>query len=335
MITAPGAPLSGLAAPLSTPPRPSPNHQTPSAQAMEAASASRAVGRNAMPSPSSSWIVAKTVFSARMMRDQAGVPGDRPGDDTGCRRRSPEHLGERPGVHERLVLQHPVKQPDAGQAELQRTPGIQRLRGWLGLGAQPAPPRGAAARDGDFTHRNSSLCRGRLRRLNPGRVSRGSALPGARPAGCRAPPSWRQVLAGPGDAGPDRADRAVADGGGLGVGAADHLGQHERRPPVRAQARRAAAPTAAWAPAPGAWPSARSGVAASRAASCRSRSRAPISAAQTRRAMVSSQVRTGASPRNLQRADRAQVGVLGEVIGGGGIDEVRAQPPDVPLRLAG
>ena len=64
MITAPGAPLSGLAAPLSTPPRPSPNHQTPSAQATEAASATRNVGRNAMPRPSSSWTVAKTVFTS-------------------------------------------------------------------------------------------------------------------------------------------------------------------------------------------------------------------------------------------------------------------------------
>ena len=62
MITAPGAPLSGLATPFSTPPSPSPNHQTPSAQTMEAASAGRSVGRNAMPSPISSWIVAKSVL---------------------------------------------------------------------------------------------------------------------------------------------------------------------------------------------------------------------------------------------------------------------------------
>ena len=36
MITAPGAPFTGFAAPESTPPRPSPIHQTPSAQAIEA-----------------------------------------------------------------------------------------------------------------------------------------------------------------------------------------------------------------------------------------------------------------------------------------------------------
>ena len=64
MITAPGAPFSGLAAPLSTPPSPSPNHQTPSAHAIEAASASRTVGRQAIPRPISSWMVAKIVFTS-------------------------------------------------------------------------------------------------------------------------------------------------------------------------------------------------------------------------------------------------------------------------------
>ncbi len=58
MIPAPGAPFSGLAAPLSTPPSPSPNHRTSSDQATEAARAGRSVGRNAMPSPVSSWIAA-------------------------------------------------------------------------------------------------------------------------------------------------------------------------------------------------------------------------------------------------------------------------------------
>ena len=66
MITAPGAPFSGLAAPVSTPPSPSPNHHTPSAHRTEAASATRTVGRNAMPSPSSSWTVAKIALSSTM-----------------------------------------------------------------------------------------------------------------------------------------------------------------------------------------------------------------------------------------------------------------------------
>ncbi len=62
MITAPGAPFSGLATPFSIPPSPSPNHHTPIAQAIDAARASRTVGRNAMPSPISIWIVAKRVL---------------------------------------------------------------------------------------------------------------------------------------------------------------------------------------------------------------------------------------------------------------------------------
>ena len=64
MITAPGAPLTGLALLVSTIPSPSPNHHTPSAQAIEAASASRTVGRHAIPIASSSWMVAKIEFSS-------------------------------------------------------------------------------------------------------------------------------------------------------------------------------------------------------------------------------------------------------------------------------
>ena len=64
MITAPGAPFTGSAAPLSTPPRPSPNHHTPSDHTTEAARATRTVGRHAMPSPSRIWMVAKIAFSS-------------------------------------------------------------------------------------------------------------------------------------------------------------------------------------------------------------------------------------------------------------------------------
>ena len=64
MITAPGAPLTGLARPVSTIPSPSPNHHTPSDQAIEAASAVRTVGRQAIPIPSSTWTVAKIAFSS-------------------------------------------------------------------------------------------------------------------------------------------------------------------------------------------------------------------------------------------------------------------------------
>jgi len=62
MITAPGAPLTGLAVPFRTPPSPSPNHQTAADHTIEAASAGRIVGRKAIPRPSSSWMVAKAAF---------------------------------------------------------------------------------------------------------------------------------------------------------------------------------------------------------------------------------------------------------------------------------
>ena len=123
---------------------------------------------------------------------------------------------------------------------------------------------------------------------------RGSALHGARfrpGAGIRH--HGVQILASAGDARADRADRAAADRRGLGVGAAEQLGQHERRPSVRSQrgqqlVDRGLGAWLGWrlAQRPG------RGAAARRAASRRSRVRAPISAAQARRAMASSQVRT-------------------------------------------
>ena len=64
MITAPGAPVTGLAAGVSTPPRPSPSHQTASDQTIEAASATRTVRRPAMPSPSSNCTAANTALVA-------------------------------------------------------------------------------------------------------------------------------------------------------------------------------------------------------------------------------------------------------------------------------
>ena len=63
MITAPGAPLTGLAVPVSTKPSPSPSHQTASAQATEAASAILVAGRQAIPSASTSWMDAKLAFA--------------------------------------------------------------------------------------------------------------------------------------------------------------------------------------------------------------------------------------------------------------------------------
>ena len=62
-MTGPGAPLTGLAVPARMPPKPSPSHQTASDHAIDAASASRSVGRQAMPRPRASWTVAKMAFS--------------------------------------------------------------------------------------------------------------------------------------------------------------------------------------------------------------------------------------------------------------------------------
>ena len=67
MITAPGAPLAGPPAPFRTPPRPSPNHHTPRAHAIEAPSASLSVGRQAIPRPIASWMNAKTAFVTAAM----------------------------------------------------------------------------------------------------------------------------------------------------------------------------------------------------------------------------------------------------------------------------
>ena len=63
MITAPGAPLTGLAAAFSTSPRPSPSHHTATAQTTEAARVAFSAGRHAIPSASSNWIVANAVFT--------------------------------------------------------------------------------------------------------------------------------------------------------------------------------------------------------------------------------------------------------------------------------
>src|SRR5580693_2534587 len=62
MSTAPGPPITGFAVPLSTPPNPSPNHQTPSAQGIEAASATLTAGRHAMPAPINSCTLAKAAL---------------------------------------------------------------------------------------------------------------------------------------------------------------------------------------------------------------------------------------------------------------------------------
>ena len=63
-ITAPGAPLSGLAVPASTPPKPSPIHHTPSDHATERPSAALTLGRQAIPMAMRSWMQANAPFAS-------------------------------------------------------------------------------------------------------------------------------------------------------------------------------------------------------------------------------------------------------------------------------
>src|SRR5215471_6431346 len=74
MITAPGPPITGFAVPASTPPRPSPTHQTPRAQGIEAASATLTVGRQAMPTARNSCTLANAALV------QVGWPATRRAD---------------------------------------------------------------------------------------------------------------------------------------------------------------------------------------------------------------------------------------------------------------
>src|SRR6516165_6292773 len=84
MITAPGPPITGFAVPASTPPSPSPTHQTPRAQGMEAASATLTVGRQAMPTPMNSCTLANAAlvqvgWPATRRADQVMGPAMNPG----------------------------------------------------------------------------------------------------------------------------------------------------------------------------------------------------------------------------------------------------------------
>src|SRR5262250_1749239 len=74
MITAPGPPITGFAVPASTPPSPSPAHQTPRAQGIEAASATLTAGRQAMPTARNSCTLANAALA------QVGWPATRRAD---------------------------------------------------------------------------------------------------------------------------------------------------------------------------------------------------------------------------------------------------------------
>jgi hypothetical protein len=86
-------------------------------EAIEAARATRTVGRQAIPSASSSCREPNAAAAAPGVRsDQVRAPGDRAGHGTrvpcrGCR----EHPGETLTKHEGLVLPHRAEQPQGGQ----------------------------------------------------------------------------------------------------------------------------------------------------------------------------------------------------------------------------
>src|SRR6266702_4093019 len=63
-MTAPGAPVTGLAVPVSTPPSPSLSHHTPSDQATDTARAALTAGRHSRPTAMASWVRADAVFQA-------------------------------------------------------------------------------------------------------------------------------------------------------------------------------------------------------------------------------------------------------------------------------
>ena len=124
MITAPGAPAITFASGVSRPPKPSPSHHTPSAQATEAPSASLTVGRHAMPSPMQHLDNGDGDRGERAVRaDQPARPPDRSGDDGRvAASRVGDGVGEAVAEHEDLDLQDAVEQPQPSQAELEHPP---------------------------------------------------------------------------------------------------------------------------------------------------------------------------------------------------------------------
>ena len=80
----PGAPVSAVAVPVKSMPRPSPKTQTPSAQANDRARAGLTVGRKSRPTPMTTWISAKKVFHTAMSGAMK-MPdvGDEGADDEG------------------------------------------------------------------------------------------------------------------------------------------------------------------------------------------------------------------------------------------------------------
>ena len=79
------------------------------------------------------------------MADQGGRPGDRAGHGGRIARRAArQHLREPPAEHERLELQHPVKQPEDAEGELERAAGLEARESLLSNGSRRHVPGGEA-----------------------------------------------------------------------------------------------------------------------------------------------------------------------------------------------
>src|SRR6202034_4921897 len=96
----------------------------------------------------------------RMLPYEVGVPDDRLAHEgrvaRGCGR---EHLAERPGEHDRLVLQDRIQQPQCAQGQLQAPPGVWRGPVRRGESAGVTRRARAALGDGYLTHGGLSVSR--------------------------------------------------------------------------------------------------------------------------------------------------------------------------------
>jgi hypothetical protein len=95
-----------------------------------------------------------------MVPYEAGVPDDRLAHEGRVARgRGREHLAERLGEHDRLVLQDRIQQPEGTQGQLQPPPGVRRGPAGRGESAGVTRRVHAALGDGYLTHGGLSLSR--------------------------------------------------------------------------------------------------------------------------------------------------------------------------------
>jgi hypothetical protein len=136
----------------------------------------------------------------------------------------------------------------------------------------------------------------------------------------------QEIGPGPGDAGPDRADRAVADVGGLLIRQAEHLGENEGEPAFGVEAGEERLDRDG----PG-------GIGLVRGTFDPSREPAPAAevahgvGARPARNRQEPGAGAGVAPEGRQGLVGPEVDVLSDVVGEFAADELRAEPPDLPL----